>query len=322
MPRIAFALLAVVSVFTFAFEREARGVEQLAADRARQLVLDSRLFETKSNARLVVGRVSKDPRNPLMQVDKPWENSLNNLYPNIDYDPSQQLFQLWYKCVLVDANVIDRMEQITRIHNVGWVSCYASSRDGIHWEKPNLGQLRYDGSKENNIATVNTGGYGVFRDAADPDPARRYKMVYDVEFDEMRVRFSPDGRSWSPEVVPEGLHLKSLGARTGDTHSNAFWDPLGKRYILITRWYQGERMVARSESQDFIHWSQPQLVLRSTPEEGKNDQTYCMPAFAYGNVYLGLVMMYHIKAGATVDCELVWSPDTIQWTRVCSRAIP
>ena len=295
---------------------DVRAVTPLAADPARQLTLDSRLFEKLSYVRLAVGRAAKDPGNPLMRVDKPWENSLNNLYPNVDYDPQQQAFHMWYKCVLVDAEAIARMDGVARIHNVGWISCYATSRDGERWEKPALGQHRYDGSTENNIATVNTGGFGVFRDPADPDPARRFKMVYDVEFDEMRVRFSPDGRRWSAEFTPDGLHLKQHGGRTGDTHSNAFWDPRGKRYVLITRNYLGERLVARSESRDFLHWTEPKVVLRSTREEGKNHQTYCMTAFPYANVYLGLVMMYHVAAGATVDCELVWSPDTVEWTRV------
>ena len=291
-------------------------ISPAGADPARQLALDTRLFQSREGVRLVVGQVAKDPRNPLVQVDKPWENSLNNLYPNVAYDPERHLFQLWYKCVLVDPDAIARMEHITPIHKVGWISCYATSADGIRWEKPVLGLHRYDGSTVNNIATIDTGGFGVMRDPADPDPQRRYKMVYDVEFDEMRVRFSPDGVHWSPAITPEGLHLKPLGGRTGDTHSNAFWDPRGKRYILITRDYRGERLVARSESRDFLHWQLPKVVLRSTPEEGKNHQTYCMPAFPYGNVYLGLVMMYHVGKDRSVDCELTWSPDTVRWERV------
>lgn len=286
------------------------------ADPARQLVLDRRLFDTLAGVRLVVGEVAKDPGNPLMGVDKPWENSLNNLYPNVAYDPERRLFKLWYKCVLVDAEAIAKMEGVTPIHKVGWLACYADSADGRRWRKPVVGRLRFGGSTQNNIVTLDTGGFGVMRDPADPDPQRRYKMVYDVEFDEMRVRFSPDGLGWSPEIKPAGLRLKPLGGRTGDTHSNAFWDPRGKRYILITRDYRDERLVARSESRDFLHWQQPQVVLRSTPDEGKNHQTYCMPAFPYANVYLGLVMMYHIGTDKTVDCELAWSPDTVHWERV------
>ena len=76
-------------------------------------------------------------------------------------------------------------------------------------------------------------------------------------------------------------------AYTGDTHNNAFWDERLGKYVLITRFYLGERLVARSESRDFLHWEQPKLVLRSTLAEGRPRQTYCMPAFPYASGYLG-----------------------------------
>lgn len=324
IPRVRFSclFLAWIVVAPWSADGEERQVAAPAkwvgavADPARQLVLDARLFDKVTGARLVLGSVSKDPHNPLMLVDKPWENALNNLYPSVALDPAHGGLQLWYKCVLADADVIAKMEQIVPCHKVGWTCCYATSADGIHWEKPLLGLHRFDGSLDNNVAAINTSNFGVMRDPADADPARRYKIVYDVDFDEIRVRFSPDGVHWSAEQVPEGLHLKAKGGRTGDTHNNAFWDPRGKRYVLITRDYRGQRLVARSESRDFLHWEEPQVIVRSTPEEGKNHQTYCMTAFPYGNVYLGLLMMYHVGAGQTVDCELTWSPDTVQWQRV------
>src|SRR5690606_33789897 len=34
------------------------------------------------------------------------------------------------------------------------VTCYAESKDGIHWVKPNLGLVEFKGSKENNIILV------------------------------------------------------------------------------------------------------------------------------------------------------------------------
>jgi len=56
----------------------------------------------------VPGTVVKDPHNPLFQADKPWENALNNLYPNVTYDREEKRFKLWYKCVLADPEVIAR----------------------------------------------------------------------------------------------------------------------------------------------------------------------------------------------------------------------
>jgi len=40
-----------------------------------------------------------------------------------------------------------------------------------------------------------------------------------------------------------------------------------------------------------------------------------MPVFPYANVYLGFVMMYHASGDRTVDCELAWSPDSVEWRR-------
>lgn len=276
----------------------------------KHLVLDSRVIAQADGVRLVLGKVKKDSRNPLFQADKPWENALNNLYPNVLYDEEQKLFKLWYKCVLFDKDVIAKMMPPRTVHNVGWFLLYATSKDGIVWQKPELGLHGFDGSTRNNAVARDVPNVGVFKDPHDPDPKRRYKMIYDVGRGKMRVRFSPDGLHWSDPILPKGL------GPTGDTHNNAFWDERLGKYVLITRIYRGERLVARSESKDFLNWEKPVVVLRSTPKEGRTHQTYCMPAFPYANVYLGYVMMYHAGTDRTVDCELVWSPDSVRWRRV------
>jgi hypothetical protein len=58
------------------------------------------------------------------------------------------------------------------------------------------------------------------------------------------------------------------------------------------------------------------VVLRSTLAEGRAHQTYCLPVFPYANGYLGFLMMYHVGVDRSVDCELAWSPDTVNWTRI------
>lgn len=279
----------------------------------KQLVLDSRVIAETSGVRLALGTIEKDTRNPFFQADKPWENALNNLYPNVVYDEDQRLFKLWYKCVLADSNVIAQMMPPRTINNVGWFLCYATSKDGIAWERPELGLHGFAGSTKNNAVARDVANVGVFKDRHDPDPARRYKMIFDIGVrlpENMRTRVSPDGIHWSEPIHPDGL------GTSGDTHSNMFWDEWRKKYVLISRIYLGERLVARAESADFTHWTKPEVVLRSLPHEGKNRQTYCMPAFPYANGYLGFVMMYNVAGDKTVDCELVWSPDSVKWERV------
>jgi hypothetical protein len=58
----------------------------VAPDPLKQLVLDPRVVASTERLRLVPGRVQKEAKNPLFQADRPWENGLNNLYPNVTYD--------------------------------------------------------------------------------------------------------------------------------------------------------------------------------------------------------------------------------------------
>ena len=45
--------------------------------------------------------------------------------------------------------------------------CYATSKDGIHWEKPDLGLVEYNGSQRNNIVWRGPHGAGVIKDLSE-----------------------------------------------------------------------------------------------------------------------------------------------------------
>ena len=109
---------------------------------------------------------------------------------------------------------------------------------------------------------------------------------------------------------------EGIRARNGDTHNNAFFDEKSGKYLWFTKLYLGERLVARAESADFLNWTNNGLVLRSDLEEGRSRQTYCLPVFRYADIYLGYAMIYDLGKGRTVDCELAWSPDGLEWERV------
>lgn len=272
-------------------------------------MLDNRAIAATEGVGLVLGSPEKAAENPLFQADKPWENSLNNLYPNIVFDPADRLFKLWYKCVLADKDVIADMKPPRLTHDVGWYLCYATSTNGVTWEKPELGAIDHGGSTRNNIVVRDAPNVGVFRD---PHASKneRFKLVSDVGLGNIQLRTSQNGLNWSEPIIPTGL------GNTGDTHNNVFWDERLGSYVLFTRLYLGERLVARSQSKDFRTWEPPQLVVRSTLKEGKDRQCYCMPVFRYANGYLGFLMMYNVGTDRTVDCELAWSEDSVRWRRV------
>lgn len=275
------------------------------------LLLDRRVVESVSGVELVVGNPQRDVRNPLLPSNLPWENATNNYYPNVTWDTAGQYWQLWYKDVLADAEAIAKMDQPSTVHNVGWFLLYATSGDGVKWVRPALGLHQFAGERANNIVVRDCPNVGVFRDEAETDPSRRYKMAYDVGLGKPRVRFSADGIHWS-----EGLEVKGFKSTQGDTHNNAFRDPKTGKFLWFTKMYLGERLVSRLESDDFLNWRAGGVVLRSSLDEGRSSQTYALTVFPYANGYLGYLMMYHVENGRRVDCELAWSPDSIHWERV------
>lgn len=291
------------------------GAAMRAAEaRQRYLFLDSRVVERVEHAALRVDTVRKDSRNPLFGEDKPWEARFDNLYANVLREPATGMYRCWYSPFIVDeaARATPRDQRKTaryrpRKREMG--VCYAESRDGLKWNKPALGLVEFEGSRENNLVLRGPHGAGVFRDARERDPGRRYKMFFQDRL--TSGAFSRDGLHWT-----EPLPFPSIGA-VGDTHNNAIWASTLGRYTGITRlWDRAtkQRLVGRCESTDFSNWTKAVEILRAdakTPES----QTYAMPIFEYAGLYLGLVMMFHVP-GDTVTCELAWSPDTIHWERV------
>jgi hypothetical protein len=310
----------------------------------KRLLLDSRVIERSEGVRLSIGTVRKEHRNPLFGQDKPWEVRTDNLYGNVVYDEEDRLYKLWYSPFIISSRELSvpREKRTSTVYatlergTMDMAICYATSKDGLTWEKPELGMFEYQGSRRNNIMMgARPGSYwepphgtGIFKDLDDPDPARRYKMIFmrrprDRSRDRrgatprhLCVSFSRDGLHWQDPIPTEHPVM------SGDTHNNAFWAPSLRKYVVITRRKLRGRIVARAESEDFIHWSEGENVLRSLPSE-PGRQTYAMPVFPYANLYLGLVMMMNLHprdpnpSTDTVDCELAWSPDTVRWERVC-----
>src|SRR4026208_34420 len=79
-------------------------------------------------------------------------------------------------------------------------TCYATSKDGFHFDKPNLGIYEYAGSRDNNISFIGPEATSVLKDFSDPDPNKRYKMGYDVVDHRgtgLSIATSPDGLHWT-----------------------------------------------------------------------------------------------------------------------------
>ncbi|MDX1702588.1 MAG: hypothetical protein R3250_18300, partial [Melioribacteraceae bacterium] len=175
--------------------------------RTNYLLLDSRIIESTENAVLKVGTVQKHPSNPLFSEDKPWEKRFDNLYGNVIYDEEEKIYKCWYSPFIVDysakgMSLKDRDNKAYDVpENREMGICYATSEDGILWKKPELGIVKYNGSKANNIIWRGSGdigehwhgphGSGIFKDLQEEDPNRRYKAILKGEI--LSVAFSADG---------------------------------------------------------------------------------------------------------------------------------
>jgi hypothetical protein len=276
---------------------------------SKYLLLDSRIINEVSNAKLEVGTVVKHAANPLFEEENEWEMRFDNLYGNIIFDQEEQLYKCWYCPFIVDSSangmtIEERSKKYRKPKNREMAICYATSKNGISWEKPELGLVEYNGSKQNNILWRGPHGAGIFKDLHEKDPAKRYKMI----FRGLSVSFSADGIHWDEKTDVNGVDV------AGDTHNNAFWAPTLNKYVGITRTWGPDfgREVARIESDDFINWTKEEVVMHG---EEMDLQTYAMPVFYYEGVYLGLVAIYQ-KSSDRVWTELTWSPDTKAWYRI------
>ncbi len=134
--------------------------------------------------------------------------------------------------------------------------CYAVSNDGIRWEKPALGLVEFRGSKKNNLVDLNMDrivASTVIYEADDPDPNRRFKMVFETGRygQRMAVAYSADGLTWkqSPNN-PVGPILEM----TGLTKIN------GAYYVNGQGIAHTKRTLVTHVSYDFENWTESAVL--------------------------------------------------------------
>ena len=276
-----------------------------------QLFVDDFVIERSEGVSRTLNRPEKVEQNPIMRPDRPWEGSLCMQPGTVIYDEQDRIFKMWY-LTFASREKPDVEEFL----------CYATSRDGLHWERPDLNLVDYLGSKANNILLRWANWtHVVLKDPRDPDPSRRYKLAYWRWHEPgpqmgVRVAFSPDGIHWteypSNPVVPWPL--------SGDTFS-VMQDPVSNQFWL---YHKSEvvpvRKVARLVSDDFIHWREDRVVLEPDEFDPPDTEFYGLSAFPYGAQYLGLLWVFHTYP-QWVDVQMVSSHDGLAWKRTAGRKI-
>lgn len=311
----------------------------LEVGNSRQLFIDEWIVEETRNLGRTLNQPAKYAGNPLMFPLYPWEGRLE-LYGTVWREAETGQFRMWYTGLGNMGVTPMGKRNETRWGFMGfdpeqllYSTAYATSRDGIFWERPNLGLVEYEGSRDNNLVLLNAAGGNVIRDPQDPDPARLYKSLFyesrdpdgtSNEGDGVSVAFSPDGLNWTKHPGNPVI------TRASDSHTLLGWDENHGQYVAYCRpsVHEGDptRRIGRAVSRDFIHWSLPREVVVPDEQDPPGLQFYQMPVFKYEGLYIGQLAAYHtppeephIRFFGTIDIQLAASRDGIRWERVGDR---
>jgi len=149
----------------------------------------------------------------------------------------------------------------------GEVYCYAESKDGVNWVKPQFSMFEKQGHKKNNIILADappmTHNLSPFLDSRPGVPkAERFKALGGTMTSGLVAFTSPDGIHWKQHPAGAVITKKMVPyPYMFDSQNVAFWSPVEKKYLSYFRVFKDKiRRIARVESDDFIHWSEPVLM--------------------------------------------------------------
>lgn len=294
-----------------------------AVEEAVFFSFDDRAIPWRNNLQLTPLTAQKHPANPVLRrgPEGAPDHGHAILYGSVLYLDGK--FRMWYLGMFETA--------IKSGQAPGWwrPMCYAESDDGIHWTKPKLNLVEFNGNKQNNICLIKSevpslakvnDFLTVLYDADDPDPQRRYKCAYIAHPPFADVRggrssIGPDERRWGAFICAtsaDGLTWNVVGDRPMNAGGERFEVSSLYRYgnfyyasgQLITPWtwrMDGSdigRVMLTYRSADFDHWSRAKALafarpgqLTATPIPGQ--QTH-MGAGIWnrGNVLVGLYGMW------------------------------
>lgn len=234
-----FAVLAALTLYGTSCPNAADGTIDIGS--RLELFVDTFLIERMVGTELALHHPV--PREAVMVHDAPWEGSGTG-YHTVFLDDG--VYRMYYKAW--QLSVSESGLEIP--HDT--IAAYAESRDGIVWEKPNLGLFEFEGSKDNNIVWIGPGSHDFtpFRDTnpACP-PSERYKAVGNGGKNLLAL-VSPDGIRWSlirqEPILTEGAF---------DSQNLAFRDDVRGEYRVYFRDFrEGSRDIKTAVSSDFINW--------------------------------------------------------------------
>jgi hypothetical protein len=245
------------ALFALCLQAHGLPAQVLQLGSQRELFVDHFLIAKMDGVQLKL----HEPRREGVAVkfDRPWEGAFS-CYATVIKDGAN--YRMYYRG-LPSATSDDSPEAVV---------CYAESKDGVTWTKPNLGLFEIRGTRENNVLLTNAPFAHNFSPCLDERPdapkAERYKALAGDYKSGLHAFKSADGVHWSP--------LQSEAVFTNgafDSQNVAFWSTVEQQYLCYFRTMKnvgGEsfRWVSRTTSKDFVQWTEPvEMDCGDTPPE-------------------------------------------------------
>jgi hypothetical protein len=252
-------------------------------------------------------------------------------FGSVLYDPELALVRYWYNPAARLTGVFSRRGPLPPA--LARALAYATSQDGLMWERPTLGLLG-DGQPDSpNLVTL---AQPPFRTAINASivplapayaPQRFVAAYYATSNDELYERgialsFSQDGLHWQsrfPPVLPLDGDRCTL---MWDGHHDQFLitSRASEHYNLARRWGRTpKRHIALGRSRDLQHWTPLQTVLEADDQDPEDVELYSMYILPYGHGYLGILEVFHTTT-ALLENQLTFSRDLLTWHRIGQRA--
>jgi hypothetical protein len=324
-------------------------------DVGRQLFVDDFLVEQTDLAR-THHQAEYHTLNPVLKPEKWWEGTEKGarrtgagvFSDGVWYDPADKLFKMFYW-----GGSVPKKPEETEEPPLGYYTCLAISRDGINWEKPDLGVV-----PGTNIVLVDERGFrrnsnSVWLDLEEKDPTRRFKMFCNSGREEgvenalrfqhrLRLYHSPDGIHWTLDGDSDPCGDRTscfynalrkvwiFGLRDGDTEVSRC-----RAYFENRDWLKGAHWLDSKGNKPKAYWlgadeldaDRKDLVLRRVPERPWDlvpSQLYNLDCNAYESVLLGCFSIWrgHPLDGRPKINELCvgFSRDGFHWARPDRRA--
>lgn len=267
------------------------------------------------------------PMGVVIPADKPWETA--GVQPFLIERRPDGSFVCIYQAMWWDIDRAGELEpgfKEDRAHHIFHQIAYATSPDGIHWDKPDLGLVEAPSgidpqkyapfpapsglSKRNNLGVpfvpvMNLGLYGNVS-----DPAKRYalRVVTTAGSSGVGAGWRTSPRGYFATGLPDFLNDPRWRAKLTDAGSSFsprryalhYWDEVNEEWAAIDQGVVGHwipsRDIARFGSKDLVHWSSTSVLYPDPGDPHRQDlydEPMSMVPFCAEGVVFGLLSWLH-----------------------------